>query len=64
VPCTGGRYQFKKVEKKDKFLCVFYAENISCSYTWQTKDQIIFTDSCKFFGLSQIVDYSRIQKYR
>jgi len=53
--CDYMRYQIREKTQIDKFTCHYKAVSWGECLVWNDMKSIEFTDSCKVYGLSQLV---------
>lgn len=60
--CDGVRYQIKKKTEIGNSLCTFRAESVASCLIWNDQKSLEFTDSCKVYGLSEMLDRDTLYK--
>ena len=62
--CDAPRYQIVEKKEKANQICDFKAQALTTCATWQSRQTIIFSDSCSLFQLSEVVDLKDLDKYK
>lgn len=60
--CDGVRYQIKKKTEIGNSMCKYRAESIGNCYIWNDQVFLEFTDSCKVYHLSTVLDRDDLYK--
>jgi hypothetical protein len=62
--CDAPRYQIVEKKQITNEICDYKANALTTCAFWESRQKIIFTDSCSLFLLSQVVDLKDLDKYK
>ena len=63
---SSSYYQIKSVspDVSIKWKCRYVAEGLGPCATWQKTQQIVFSDTCQKFAVSQILSRAQVNAYK
>lgn len=62
--CDAPRYQIVEKKQITNEICEFKAQAMTTCAAWQTRQKLIFSDSCSTFRMSEVVDLKDLDKYK